>query len=1437
MILRLSVCDSATSATWDIEVTADPDSSVASLLAALPARVGGRPCFVGAEPLHPRMTIGASPLVRGCTIAVGAPGPEPRALPPDLVGVMRVVAGPDAGVLAWLPPGTHDIARAPNVRLSLRDRDVSRSHARLQVSRRGDVTVVDAGSANGTMVDGVPISEPVPLTTESVLEVGNDRLQWVPLPPTRLWTSPSPDGHLDFDRAFAPAPAIPRTEVTLPTRETTPRNVMGLLVSGLAPLAAGAVLAAVMRQPAMLLFGLFGLVTALGAYLVERHQRIARERDYAEGKKNAIQRIDDHVAREERLCRQLAPDELDVILAATGVGRGLWPRNADSPHGLVLRVGTADQPASVDLRGEPWSDFETPTLRGVPVTVDLQVSGVLGVVGPTGPTSALLRWLLIQLGTLRSPDDLRIVVITSTEGAELAWTSWLPHVDTGDAGPSPCWIGNTRDTRAARVAELKDLVTARMADHTTAANVRFGEEIVVVLDGALALRHLPGMREVLRDGPSVGVYVICVDRHGMNECHGVCELDGLEGPALRLTRTREDDSRIVQPEGITHPTALNLARALAPMRDRLTLARSEAAVPYPVRFLDLLRLRMPAAEDVLAQWGNQKGPTTRVLLGADGSGPVTVDLARQGPHTMLAGTTGAGKSILLQTLVTSLLLVNRPDELNLVLVDFKGGSAFLPFQHCPHVVSLIRSTGETPADVFDEAAASRVLASVRAEVRRRESLLARYGGEIDEYWKARQNAPALPALPRLVMVFDEFARVLETSPDFLKELVNVAAKGRSLGMHLVLATQSLQGKLTAELKNNIDLRITLRQNEPADSVEVLGVPDAATIPGRLRGRGMILCTKDETRTPRVFQSGYLGNPPPTGAAAPARVRIVEWAAIGTPRPEDRVDHGGASTDQDLTITAIEGAAHRLGLPAPFRPLLPPLPAAVPLDDLSRWATVVAPAGAAPFGLTDIPAEQAQPAACLDLTGTNRLLVAGGPQSGRTTFGHALITSLTSRFRPDQAHLYIIEHQPAGLAAYANLPHCGAALSPAEPDRIRRLLTWLDGEVQRRKIARFATTTEPEPWIVVIIDGWEHFENRSDPGFVETPLLGLLRGIVTAGAPVGVHVVAIGGQDMMSGKLPTLYSQRLLLPFPKEETRRQHLPTGTVSPPVLPGRAIDATTGWHVQICRPTLAPDALIDRIAADGPQPAKSRLPHEFPPMPVQIALDELPSPEPAPSATWIPLGVGGPDVATIGVDLFDTGPHLLLVSGPSGSGRTTAAATLAHGLRRLGIGVLALAPPRSPLPRLLPADDGVRLLTGTTIKDTALREAATAFGDGPYALVADDCEQLTITPSQDGFVDSPTLLQDIADPGALGRHALILCGDATPILTGQRRSLTRVVAEITTAGTRILLTPTNLLATREHGFALDPDQYFPGPPGRGYVMSGRSTQLLHLARPSPSA
>ncbi|WP_239328584.1 FtsK/SpoIIIE domain-containing protein [Frankia sp. CiP3] len=1436
MIIRLSVHDPGTDTRCDVEISADPETGVGSVLNALPIPVGNRPCFVGDRPLDPAGSVVDSPLVHGATISVGVSGPQPRAVAPGIVGALRILDGHDAGLVVWLDQGCHLVGRDPQARIVLTCNEVSRRHAALTVRQDATVTVEDLDSSNGTLVDDVPIAGPAPLAAGAVLEIGTDRMDWVPLPRSPLSTTRSQDGHLDFDRAFAATPDIRRTEVELPAapaRHTASRSAVWL--PALLPVVVGGVLFLAMRNPIVLAMCLLGPVSVIGNQVVGRRQRAADDRRFETEKAQALRTIATAAAAEESARRTQAPDQLDLTLAATGASRGVWPRNADSPDGLRLRVGTTGEPASIDLRGERWDGFTEPALRGVPLTVDLRAVGVLGVTGASGPADALARWLVLQLGVLRSPDDLRIVLITSSSRDHLAWATWLPHVATGDAGPAPCWVGNTEATRASRIAELRDLITIRSAERRGASNVRFAEDVVVLLDGALALRNLPGMKAILRDGPEAGVYVIAVDRHGMNECRAECQVD--DSGAVRLTHRRGERAAVGRREGIDPGEASWLARAVAPLRDRLSLGSAETAIPYPVRFLDLVGVGMAAADDVLALWADQPGPTTRVLLGADGDGPVSVDLAGQGPHTMLGGATGAGKSILLQTLVTSLLLANTPDELNLVLVDFKGGSAFLPFERCPHVVALIRSTGETPADVFDQAAADRVLASVRAEVNRRESLLARYGGEIDEYWKALRSAPGLPALPRLVMIFDEFARVLETSPDFLRALVNVAAKGRSLGMHLVLATQSLQGKLSAELKNNIDLRITLRQNEPADSVEVLGVPDAAAIPGRLRGRGMILCTKDETRTPRLFQSGYLGAPPPVGGARPARVRIVDWAALGAARPEEPTDHGGAATDQARTVRAIEAAARRLGRPAPPRPLLPPLPADLTLDGLAAWATEEASATAVPYGLADVPDAQAQPPVVLDLAGHDRLLAAGGPQQGRTTLARTLITSLASHFRPDQAQVYVIEHQPAGLAAYADLPHCGAVIAGSEPDRIRRFITWLNEEVGRRQFRRSdggtAAGGQRDPWLVVVVDGWERFENRADPTFQETSLLTTLREVTLSGPPLGVHVVPLGGQELFTSRVATLFNRRLLLPFGKEELRRAHLASRTASPPEMPGRAVDAATGTHIQICRPDVDADRLIAQVATRlaGIEPSAAGLPHAFPALPTQVTIDDLRVPDPALSGTWLPLGVGGPDANTVGLDFFGTGPHLLLVSGPAGSGRTAAAAAVARGLRRVGVGVLIIAPPRSPLPALV-GDDDVRIMTGTTLKDTELRAEAEAFGDQRYAVVVDDCDQITLIPTQVNFADGPTLLQDIASPGSLGRQALVLCGDAALILTGQRRSLARVVSEIMSSGARLLLTPTSPALAREHGFKLEPDQFFAAPPGRGHLSTGHTTALVQLAR-----
>jgi S-DNA-T family DNA segregation ATPase FtsK/SpoIIIE len=609
-------------------------------------------------------------------------------------------------------------------------------------------------------------------------------------------------------------------------------------------------------------------------------------------------------------------------------------------------------------------------------------------------------------------------------------------------------------------------------------------------------------------------------------------------------------------------------------------------------------------------------------------------------------------------------------------------------------------------------------------------------------------------------------------------------------------------------------------------MEVLGVPDAVDIPGRLYGRGMILCTKDEVKIPRTFQSGYLGNPPPTGGAAPARLRILDWSQVGAPRPPEDATGTPDVTDQTLTIEAVEVAATELHLPPPRRPLLPPLPAGLALEDLAHTATTPIPATALPFGLADDPESQQQPAAVLDLADTERVLIAGGPQSGRTSAVRALVSSLVDRFRPDQAHVYVVSQKHDELAAYASLPHCGGVLSPADPERIRRLVAWLAGEVQRRSQARYQTSAADDPFLVLVVDGWECLENRGAGLFDETSVLDLLRDLVTGGPPVGVHVVAVGGQQMLTGRLPDLYSRRVLLAFPDERTRRANLPQGWPSPPPLVGRGIEASTGLHLQVTPPRRSAVELLPNAPY---VPSEDRLLRQFPSLPTRITVRELCLPDPIPSPTWIPIGVGGPDVETVGLDLFGLDPHLLLVSGPGGSGRSTAAATIVKGLSAVGIGVLVVAPPTSPLHRWLPP--GVPALRATALSDAELRAAAAALEGSRYTLVVDDVEQIKVTPSKVDFLDGPTLLEDIAEPGSAGHRALVLCGNAGPILDGTLRNYTaeRVLPTIVTNGVRIALNPTSAFAAKQLGLALERDQLLPALPGRGYASIGL-INVLHL-------
>ena len=189
------------------------------------------------------------------------------------------------------------------------------------------------------------------------------------------------------------------------------------------------------------------------------------------------------------------------------------------------------------------------------------------------------------------------------------------------------------------------------------------------------------------------------------------------------------------------------------------------------------------------------------------------------------------------------------------------------------------------------------------------------------------------------------------------------------------------------------------------------------------------------------------------------------------------------------------------------------------------------------------------------------------------------------------------------------------------------------------------------------------------------------------------------------------------------------------------------------------------------------------------------------------------------------------MFIAGPPGSGRTTAIATLARSLSRNGIDVLAVAPPQSPLSRLLADDEGIRVIATATIEDTALREAAEPFGERRYAVLLDDADRITVQATKQGFSESPTLFDEIGHPAQFGRRALIIAANATPILSGSRKSLAKVTSETLQNGARLLLTPAKRADARELGMTLEPDQYLTRPPGRGYLATTGAPTLIQLA------
>jgi S-DNA-T family DNA segregation ATPase FtsK/SpoIIIE len=720
--------------------------------------------------------------------------------------------------------------------------------------------------------------------------------------------------------------------------------------------------------------------------------------------------------------------------------------------------------------------------------------------------------------------------------------------------------------------------------------------------------------------------------------------------------------------------AAETARALSPVVDLAAQGDRESELPRSVSFLSLAGRELASSVDaVIERWtesrsllsgpyaqngGGRRAGSLRALLGQSATGPLVLDLRTQGPHALVGGTTGSGKSELLQSWILGMASAHAPERVTFLLVDYKGGSAFSECVRLPHTVGLV--TDLSPHLV------RRALRSLSAELRYRERILHRKGAK-DLLELERSGDPEAP--PSLVIVVDEFAALVQEVPEFVDGVVNVAQRGRSLGLHLILATQRPAGVIKDNLRANTNLRLALRMADEADSTDVLGSALAASFDPSIPGRA-VSRTGPSQLLP--FQAAYVGG---WTEEKPADTVQVEAFGFGpsrlweVPQPVAAPVTDLGPTDIQRVVATIGSAVKQAQIKAPRLPWLPDL---APLYDLAR---LPAPRrdDSLVFGVVDDPDQQTQPTVAFQPDRDGNLAVFGTGGAGKSALLRTLAVASGFTVRGGPCHVYGIDFGTSGLQMLEELPHVGSIIAGTDHERISRLLGMLRERIDDRAVrysrAGAGTITDyrrlsgiaDEPRLLLLIDGMGAFRTAYE-GTEYNRWFDMFLGIAADGRPVGVHVLLSADRP---GALPTalgsLVQRRLLLRLADpNDYALLGAPSDVLDAKSPPGRGLlgDAEVQVAVLGGSSDVLEQGQAIRLFAESMRQAGGAAAPAIERLAEKVSLTDLPAAvEGAPV-----LGLSGVTLAPVGFQPRGT----FLIAGPPGSGRTTALATVIASLRR---------------------------------------------------------------------------------------------------------------------------------------------------------------------------
>ena len=1068
-------------------------------------------------------------------------------------------------------------------------------------------------------------------------------------------------------------------------------------------------------NPLFLLVGgvllLVALIGGLAVTLSQRGNAVRQRRVQRERYLDFLERLRAAMRTKGRAVRATAavldPEPAALLELVRDPAR-LWERRRQHDDFLSVRIGEGDLawfPMSVPDDPDPVQPFDPimvseaqsvvdhlSTVRGMPITVDLDRAGSVAVLGDRESALRVARSMILQLAALHSPDDVHIAA-AFPESAAADWkgVDLLPHavVDSLFDGPVPARrvapsassllsvIGGELGDRAQEAA------TTKRSIGTTARTD--GSRLVVFVDdwGHVASSiPVPDADLSLTD---LGVTTVHLLSDRLHEPSDVTLRITVEGEEAVVTDARvEDDGQVRVQRAVIDTTTPQLfeavARTLTPLR--LSLSRQdEVDSARSISVTELLGIDDVTTLTPATAW-TPRSPRDflRVPIGLDDFGaPVLLDLKESaqlgmGPHGICIGATGSGKSELLRTLVLGLALSHPPEDLSMVLVDYKGGAAFAPFQGLPHVAGLIDNLAD------DAQLTERARVSIQGEVVRRQEQLRDAGGaaSISHYREMRAERPELPPMPHLFVVIDEFGELLTAEPEFVDLLLTIGRIGRSIGVHLLLSSQRIEAGKLRGLDTYLSYRIGLRTFSEAESSIVLDRPDAFHLPA-VPGYGFL---KVDTSVYRRFRAGFVSGPLPSEAARALSTEDVRPVPLLLP-----TYNGIASSDDDqgeeelsrpdVGRAVIDEAVDRLmaGGSAVDPVWLPPLP------DRLALSRVVGEPGAGglrvPVGLLDDPVRQRQDPWLLDLSRAGgHVAVIGAPQTGRSTFLRTVVASLALTHTPREVTVYGMDLTGGGLARIEGFPHVGGVATRASKDRLLRLLEELAAMlVVRERVFRdhgidslamlrrlHAAGEVPElisADVVLVVDGTGAL--RNDFAELETPFGDLLQ----RGGGYGLHVVLgmTRWNELRMAQQPLVGTRvELRLNDPADSVIGRKLAQTIRSDQ--PGRAL---TDDHLfaQVALPVLddtddddlgaALEALARRSATswNGPAAAPIRL------LPTELSPDELPDVRDEPVA--VPFGLRQDTMQPVLLD-----PALeqhLLVFGDSRSGKSTVLRGLVRG------------------------------------------------------------------------------------------------------------------------------------------------------------------------------